>query len=74
MSLGARVSRTFHIKERLRLTALAEGFNLTNHVNGVSLNGTFGTGNYATNPSPTFKQVTAVGDPRGFQFALRIAF
>ncbi len=56
------------------MEALAEGFNLTNHVNGVSLNGTFGTGAYPTNPSPTFKQVTAVGDPRGFQFALRLAF
>ncbi|HEY3741347.1 MAG TPA: TonB-dependent receptor [Bryobacteraceae bacterium] len=74
LTLGARVSRTFAITERLRLTALAEGFNLTNHVNGVSLNGTFGTGLYPTSPAPAFRQVTAVGDPRGFQFALRIAF
>jgi len=74
LSLGARLSRSFQLTERLRLEALAEGFNLTNHVNGVSLNGTFGTGAYPTSPSPTFKQVTAVGDPRGFQFALRVAF
>ncbi|HTU45394.1 MAG TPA: TonB-dependent receptor [Bryobacteraceae bacterium] len=73
-SLGARVSRTFQLAERFQMQALAEGFNLTNHVNGVSLNGTFGTGAYPTSPSPTFKQITAVGDPRGFQFALRFAF
>ena len=74
LSLGARLSRSFQLTEHLRMTALAEGFNLTNHVNGVSLNGAFGTGAYPTNPSPTFRQITAVGDPRGFQFALRLSF
>lgn len=74
LSLGARLSRAFQVTERLRLEALAEGFNLTNHVNGVSLNGTFGTGAYPANPSATFRQITAVGDPRGFQFALRVGF
>jgi len=74
LSLGARLSRTFDVTERVQITALAEGFNLTNHVNVVSLNGTFGTGAYPTNPSPAYKQITAVGDPRGFQFGLRVAF
>jgi hypothetical protein len=74
LSLGARLSRSFQVTERLRFEALAEGFNLTNHVNGVSLNGAFGTGAYPTNPLPTYRQTTAVGDPRGFQFALRFAF
>ena len=73
-SLGARVSRSFALTERLRLEALAEAFNLTNHLNGVSLNGTFGTGLYPTNPPPTFKQITAVADPRSLQFALRFTF
>jgi len=73
-SLGARVSRSFLLTERLRLEALAEAFNLTNHVNGVSLNGTFGTGVYPTNPLPTFKQITAVADPRSIQFAMRFTF
>jgi len=73
-SLGARLSRSFSLTEHLRLEALAECFNLTNHVNGVSLNGTFGTGAYPTNPLPTFKQVTAVSDPRSFQFAMRFSF
>jgi hypothetical protein len=74
LSLGARLSRTFPITERIRLEAFIEGFNLTNHVNGVSLNGNFGTGAYPSAPSPSFRQLTAVGDPRGFQVALRIAF
>ena len=73
-NLDARLSRGFQITERLRLEALAEGFNLTNHVNGVTLNGVFGAGAYPTNPSPTFKQITAVGDPRAFQLALRVTF
>jgi len=74
LTLGARLSRTFALTEHLRMTALAEGFNLTNHVNGVSLNGNFGAGAYPANPSTNFRQVTAVGDPRGFQFGLRFAF
>ena len=74
LTLGARLSRTFQLTEHLRMTALAEGFNLTNHVNGVSLNGNFGPGAYPSNPSSSFRQVTAVGDPRGFQFGLRFAF
>jgi hypothetical protein len=58
----------------LRLDAIAEGFNLTNHVNGVTLNGVFGAGPFPANPSSTFKQITAVGDPRAFQLALRATF
>jgi len=73
-NLNARLSRAFQLTERLRMEALIEGFNLTNHVNGVTLNGVFGTGAYPTNPSPTYEQITAVGDPRAFQLALRFAF
>lgn len=74
LNLGARLSRAFYLTERLKLETLAEGFNLTNHVNGVSLNGVFGSGAYPTNPSATFGQMTGVGDSRSFQFALRLAF
>ena len=74
LNLGARLSRSFQISERFRLEALAEGFNLTNHMNGVTLNGVFGTGAYPVNPSPTFKQITAVNDSRSMQFALRFRF
>jgi hypothetical protein len=73
-NLGGRLSRNFQISDRLRLNAIAEGFNLTNHVNGVSVNGVFGTGSYPNSPAPNFGQITAVSDPRTFQFALRLAF
>ena len=73
-SLGARVSRTFAVGPRARVEAIAEGFNLTNRTNVVSLNGNFGAGAYPTNPSATFGQVTAVGEPQAFQFALRVRF
>jgi hypothetical protein len=74
LNLSGRLSRNFKVTERLRLQAIAEGFNLTNHVNAISLNGVFGTGTYPNNPAPNFGQITAVSDPRTFQFALRLAF
>lgn len=73
-NVNARLSRTFRIGERLRLEGIAEAFNLLNHVNGVTLNGTFGTGAYPDNPSPAFKQITAVSDSRSLQLALRLSF
>jgi hypothetical protein len=53
---------------------LVEAFNLTNHVNVVTLNGNFGAGAYPSSPSSTFGQTTAVGDPRAVQFAARVKF
>jgi hypothetical protein len=38
------------------------------------VNGNFGPGAYPTSPSPTFGQVTAVGEPRSFQLGLRFSF
>jgi hypothetical protein len=73
-NLNARLSRTFPITERIRLEGIAEAFNLLNHVNGVTLNGTFGTGAYPSNPLPTFKQITSVADPRTLQLGLRLTF
>lgn len=73
-NLSARLGRNFQLTERLRLEALIEGFNLTNHLNGVTLNGVFGSGTYPANPSATYKQITAVDDPRSFQLAVRLAF
>lgn len=63
--------------ETLLLSArrsLVEVFNLTNRVNTVTMNASFGAGAYPTNPSATFGQVTAVGDPRSVQFGLRFRF
>ena len=73
-SVSARLSRSFRLGARVRLEGLVEGFNLTNRVNVVTLNGNFGSGTYPTNPSSTFGQTTAVGDPRTFQLGLRVKF
>jgi hypothetical protein len=73
-NVNARISRTFPISEHLRLEGIAEAFNLFNHTNGVTLNGTFGPGVYPGNPAPGFKQITAVADSRTLQFALRVSF
>jgi TonB dependent receptor len=73
-NVNTRLSRTVKASENVRLEATLEAFNLLNHVNGVALNGAFGTGTYPTNPLPTFKQVTAVNDPRTLQLGLRISF
>jgi hypothetical protein len=74
LNLSERVSRTFAIGEKLHLQILAEMFNTLNHVNVATLNGVFGTGVYPTAPSTTFKQITAVNDPRTAQLGLRLSF
>jgi hypothetical protein len=73
-SVNLRLSREFPIRGRAKVEALAEIFNLTNRENVVALNGNFGAGAYPTNPSPTFRQITAVGDARSAQFGLRFTF
>ena len=73
-SMSLRLSRTFAAGKVVRVEGLAEGFNLTNRVNVLTLNANFGAGAYPANPSSTFGQVTAVGDPRSFQFGLRLKF
>jgi hypothetical protein len=73
-TVSLRVSRTFSLGRSLRLEGVAEAFNLTNRRNNMTRNANFGSGAYPTNPSPTFNQITAVGDPRTWQFALRLRF
>jgi hypothetical protein len=73
-SVSARVSRAIRLAGRLELEALAEVFNLTNRRNDLTRNANFGPGAYPTNPSPTFGQVTSVGEPRSLQFAVRVRF
>jgi hypothetical protein len=74
VSLNARVSRSFTIGGRVRLEGVVEAFNVTNRQNNVAINGNFGSGAYPANPSPAFGQITAVGDPRSFQLAMRVRF
>lgn len=73
-NLNARLSRTIRVRGGSQIEVLAEVFNLTNHVNALTRNTTFGAGPYPSSPLPTFNQVTAVGDPRTWQFAVRVRF
>lgn len=73
-SMSLRISRAFAVGRGVRVESLAEAFNLTNRVNAVTMNANFGAGAYPAAPSATFRQVTAVGDPRSVQFALRVRF
>jgi hypothetical protein len=74
INLNARVSRWFPLRGSARIEGAVEVFNLTNRRNVTGWNANFGPGAYPTNPSPDFKQVTAVAEPRTFQFALRVSF
>src|SRR5581483_9310042 len=71
LNLAFRLSRTFTVTEQMHLQVLAEMFNALNHVNVATLNGVFGTGTYPASPAATFKQITAVNDPRSAQFGMR---
>jgi hypothetical protein len=73
-SMSLRVSRSFHIGGGRRIEGLVEVFNLTDHVNAITRNTTFGPGSYPSNPVPAFNTVTAVGDPRTLQFGVRMTF
>jgi carboxypeptidase family protein len=73
-SASLRLSRSFALRDRVRLEALVEGFNLTNRANVVAVNGNFGPGAYPASPSASFGQPTAVGEPRSAQFGLRLKF
>ena len=64
-SLDLRVSRRFHLNERIFFEVLAEGFNLLNRSNFGVPNNTFGSG---TTALPSFRQPTQAFDPRQFQF------
>jgi hypothetical protein len=73
-SLSTRLSRSFAFGERVRMEAMAEAFNTLNHRNNLTKNGSFGSGAYPASPSPFFRQITAVNDPRVVQLALRLRF
>jgi hypothetical protein len=74
LNLNIRLSRTIPVGERMKAEILAETFNGLNHVNAVTVNGVFGAGAYPANPVPTFRQITAVNDPRTIQLGLRLSF
>jgi hypothetical protein len=65
-----RVSRPLHFGTQ-RVDLMLEAFNLFNRANVVNVNNTIGNGAV---PSPTFQQVTAVGDMRQLQLGVRWLF
>jgi hypothetical protein len=73
-TLSLRVSRGFRIVGNLRAEGMVEAFNLTNRRNDLTRITNFGAGAYPGNPAATFNQITAVGDPRTLQFAVRVGF
>ncbi|HEU5256520.1 MAG TPA: TonB-dependent receptor [Vicinamibacterales bacterium] len=73
-TLSLRVSRAVRIKGDVRAEGLVEAFNLTDRVNNITRNNTFGAGAYPTNPVAGFNTITAVGDPRTLQFGVRLTF
>lgn len=74
VSANARLARVVRLGAGREIELMAEVFNLTNHVNPLTRNTTFGAGAYPTNPLPAFGQITAVGDPRTWQFGVRTRF
>jgi hypothetical protein len=73
-SASVRLNRAFRIAGRVRADAIVETFNVINRTNVLARNANFGTGTYPTNPAPTFGQITAVGDARSFQLAVKLRF
>src|SRR5262249_16085094 len=76
VSFDPRVARTFAI-QTVRLTFIAEAFNLFNRANVTSVNTTLYSANTTTNvltPQSTFGQTLGVGDPRIAQLALKVSF
>jgi hypothetical protein len=71
---SVRVSRAFRIRGRVQIDGLVEGFNLFDRRNNLARVTVFGTGAYPTNPAPNFGTITVVGDPRSWQFGLRLRY
>jgi hypothetical protein len=73
-TLNLRVSRAFRIRGEVRAEGLVEAFNVTDRVNNVTRNNTFGGGAYPADPVANFNTITAVSDPRTLQFGVRLTF
>lgn len=70
-SLDLRLTRHFHLHEKMQLEMIVEGFNVLNRANLQLPNNTFGS---SATPSSTFGQPTAAADPRQLQFGVRLSF
>jgi hypothetical protein len=70
-ALDLRVSRRFALPRGQQIEGILEVFNVTNHVNVLNVNNTFGAGTVAAS---SFGQPTLAGDPRQVQVGLRWTF
>jgi hypothetical protein len=73
-SLNTRLTRSFPVRRTLRGDATVEVFNLTNRRNDLTRITNFGSGAYPSSPTANFGQITAVGDGRALQLAIRLRF
>jgi hypothetical protein len=70
-----RLSRSFSIEsERVRLTVMAEVFNLFNPANLIGYSGNVANVASFGQPSARFSQVFGSGGPRAFQLGARLGF
>lgn len=74
LEFDASVSRIFAITERWRLEARAEGFNVINHTNFGSPNGTLNSSSFGRITSTQSTGPGALGGQRILQFALKLHF
>src|SRR4029450_4754713 len=74
LTLNLRVSRAFRLGGNVTVEGLVEAFNLTDRVNNLTRNNTFGPGAYPTNPVSSFNTITAVGEPSTLQLGVRLTF
>ncbi|MDP9264238.1 MAG: TonB-dependent receptor [Acidobacteriota bacterium] len=89
-SFDMRISRMFNLGEKVKLQALAEGFNMTNTVNVRFFNTAYGAADFCPvagpafcgpgpyfqegSPNPNYGTPRAVNNPRQFQLALKLSF
>jgi len=78
--MNLAIRREFPIHERLRLQFRAEAFNIFNHPNFGTINGTFGQSNFGqatatlANSLGILSPLYQTGGPRSMQFALKFVF
>lgn len=84
-SVDLRLSRAFHLTEKLKASLIAESFNLFNTVNITDINTVYGApdfigavprklGDGARAPNPSFGTPAQVANPRQLQLAVRLTW